>query len=177
MIKKRKILCVKGNHDFACVSGDVHWFNPLAADAILKTIGMLSKEEIKFLDSLPEKIELKLNDYKIYLVHGSPRDPIWEYVFEEDDLKDLVNYANSDILAMGHTHVPFVKRINNKLVINVGAVGQPRDHNPKACFCLLNLEKFDCEIARIEYDVKIAAEKIIKIGFPKFLAQRLFLGI
>jgi len=177
LIKERNILCVKGNHDYAVVSGDTKRFNPLAADVISRTIGMLDEKEKKYLDSLPEKIVLKLQDYKIYLVHGSPINAIWEYVYEDSDLEYLVNYTKSNSLVMGHTHIPFIKRIGDRFVVNAGAVGQPRDNNPKASFALFDQTKSEFEIVRLDYDFKTAAEKMLKAGFPQFLAQRLFLGV
>ncbi|MDI6798991.1 MAG: metallophosphoesterase family protein, partial [Candidatus Aenigmarchaeota archaeon] len=106
-----------------------------------------------------------------------PTDPINGYVYEDDINESFIKDLPYHIILMGHTHIPFVKRIKNKLIINAGAVGQSRDKNPKASFALLDLEKFDCEIVRVKYDIKAAAEKIIKAGFPRFLAQRLFLGV
>lgn len=177
IIKELKIPCVKGNHDYAVVTKDTSWFNPYAATAIRWQSERLNENEINFLKNLPEKIMTTIENLKICIVHGSPKNPIWEYIYEEDVSEEFVKDLDCDILAMGHTHAPFIKRLKNNLVINVGSVGQPRDGINKASFAVFDTEKYDVKIIRSEYDIKISAEKIVKVGLPAILAQRLFLGI
>jgi len=170
-----KIPCIKGNHDYAVVSGDTSWFNPLAAQAILKNKEMLSKNEIKFLDSLKEKIEVSFNNKRFLLVHGSPKNPVWEYVYESQVNEYF--FGEYDVIIMGHTHVPFIKKIKEKIAINCGSVGQPRDYDKRACFIIFDTEEFKGKIVRVEYEIEKVAKKIIRAGLPEFLAERLFLGI
>jgi putative phosphoesterase len=177
IIKDRKIPSVLGNHDLASVSGDTSFFNPVAARAVVWTSAKLHLDEIEFLKNLPEKLELTLNNLKVLLVHGSPRDPIWEYVFPENVDENFVKDLDFDVVIMGHTHVPFVKKFRKILVANCGAVGQPRDHDPRASFLVLDTKKVEAEIVRVKYDVKNATQKIIDAGLPKLLAERLYLGM
>lgn len=177
IIKKRNIPCVKGNHESAVTTGDTSWFNPVAAQAIEWTIEHLHEEDFRFLSNLKDRFIVRIENYKAYMVHGSPRDFLWGYLHEEDVNGDFVKEFDADILVIGHTHIPFIKKIKDKLVINCGAVGQPRDGINKASFAVFDTEKFAAEIVRVDYDIKYAAEKIIKAGLPSFLAQRLFLGV
>jgi len=175
IIRKSKPCCLMGNHDWAVINEETSWFNPFAAASIWWTIEQLEKKDIDYLKKLKERHVLKIKKRRILLVHGSPSDPIHEYIYEIDvNEKFLEDY---DAVVMGHTHVPFVKEIGNRLAINCGAVGQPRDRDNRASFVVLDTKNFKAKIVRVEYDVKSTAEKIIKAGLPEFLAQRLFLGI
>lgn len=100
-----------------------------------------------------------------------------EYVYGGYVDENFVKGLDYDAVVLAHTHVPFVKRIKDKLVINTGSIGQSRDRDPRASFAIVDLEKFDAEIIRVKYDIKTAAEKIIKAGLPEFLATRLYSGI
>ncbi len=176
-LRKRKIQSVMGNHDYAIANLNTTWFNTYAAQAIWWTVENLKNENSKFIKSLPEKIEMKLKDYKMLIVHGSPKNPIWEYIYPIDVDNEFVKDLDYDIIVMGHTHVPFVKKIANKLVLNPGSVGQPRDSDPKASFAVLDADKFSAKIIRVDYDIETASKKIIKAGLPEFLAVRLHSGI
>ena len=176
ILVRKKIASVMGNHDYAASSGDVLKFNQFAADSIYKNIEMISENEIKYLGDLNKKMEVDLEGTKIYFVHGSPRDPLWEYVYEGDNLKTYLDISKSDILIMGHTHIPFVREINGKLIMNTGSVGQPRDGDPRASFLVYDSEKEEGEIIRVHYNIDAAAQKIIAANIPVFFAQRLFSG-
>ena len=83
---------------------------------------------------------------------------------------------------MGHTHLPFYidyKEKNKGIVINPGSVGQPRDKDPRASYCIIEYdedEKITVTIKRVDYDIEKVSEKIRKAGLPEFLAERLFHG-
>ena len=176
-LRKRNITSVMGNHDYAVANLNTTWFNTYAAQAIWWTIENLKTENSKFIKSLPEKNEMKLKDYKTLIVHGSPRNPIWEYIYPIDVNSDFVKNLDYDIIVMGHTHIPFVKKVANKLVLNPGSVGQPRDSDPKASFAIIDVDKFSAKIIRLDYNIETASKKIIKAGLPEFLALRLQSGI
>ena len=92
-------------------------------------------------------------------------------------LRHYLNITKADVLILGHTHIPFVKKISGRLIVNPGSVGQPRDGDSKASFAVIDLEKMRAEIVRIEYNIQGAAEKIYKSELPDILAERLFQGI
>jgi putative phosphoesterase len=179
-VRENKLPCAMGNHDYtAATLKETELFNPYAQRAIIWTSGKLTEENRKFLSKLPEKKEFGFNGKKVVLVHGSPENTRWDYVWpttSESILKKFLEKTKADILVLGHTHMPFVRKIDNKLVLNPGAIGQPRDQNPCASFALIN-DALKIKIMRVPYDVSRTAYGIINAGLPRFLAERLYGGI
>ncbi len=119
------------------------------------------------------------------LIHGSPRaPPLDEYLFPpwlpEGEFRAVLSYIRQDDLLVGHTHVPMLKLIDGRRIINPRRVGQPRDGDPRAAYAIIDTEKEppeNVEFHRVEYDVDSAAERIMKAGgLPEFLARRLYEG-
>lgn len=177
IIRKRKIPCCMGNHELAVINQNAFGFNVYATEAIEWTISRITRENLDFIKTFSEKIETVLGGIKILMVHGSPFDPINDYVFPDYPLERIVDAVDSEVAVMGHTHVPFIKEVKGCLMINCGAVGQPRDHDPDACYVVLDTKNKNARIFRVKYDVKKAVKKMMNSGLPPFLAQRLFLGI
>ena len=175
IIKELKIPYIMGNHELAVLSKGTSDLNPMAAAAINWTIKQMKEEDLDYISKLEDRMILRIKNQRVLLVHGSPSNPIKEYVYEQDVNENFLKDYGA--IVMGHTHIPFVKSFGERLAINCGAVGQPRDRNNKASFAVIDDESFTAEIIRVEYDPSITAEKIIKTGLPEFLAQRLFLGI
>ena len=179
LAKSKRIKVVMGNHDYAAVTRDVRGFNPIAAQAALWTADNLSEENLKFLSNLPTHLKLSLKQ-KLYVVHGSPRDPINEYVFPDypnRELAQIVEGVDAEVVVLGHTHVPMKRMIVGKLIVNPGSVGQPRDRDPRASYVVLTLGK-EIEVShrRVEYDIEDTARKIKAAGLPEELATRLLFG-
>jgi len=177
IIKKRKIPCCMGNHEQAVIKQDTFGFNVYATEAIEWTISNITKENLNFIKTFPEKIEIKIDDIKILMVHGSPFDPINDYVFPNYPLDRIADAVDAEVVVMGHTHVPFVKEVKGCLIINCGAVGQPRDHNPDACYLVFGEERRSATICRTKYDIKATVNKMANSSLPEFLGRRLILGI
>lgn len=177
VIRKNKIPAIMGNHDFTAVTLEgIEWFNTIAQKSCRITNKLLSERNKKFLLNLPKKIEIR----NMFLAHGSPKDYLHEYIYPEEAdyiFREFFKITKKQIIAMGHTHIPFIKKFDDKLAINPGSVGQPRDGNNKASFCILDNKKLKAEIIRVDYDIKKAADKIKEIGMPKILANRLFEGV
>jgi diadenosine tetraphosphatase ApaH/serine/threonine PP2A family protein phosphatase len=181
---------LKGNHDEAVVNPAVlSWFNSAARRAAIWTAKQLDISRIAFLRSLPAK-----RLYKGYLlVHGSPRDPLYEYILDSATAGIVIRSIVDMICWHGHTHVPGMFELTasgirhfyalgefavaNAMLVNPGSVGQPRDGDPRASFAIFDTETRVVEFRRVEYDIEKAANKIAKAGLPTFLAQRLFSGI
>ena len=180
LARAKRMRVVMGNHDYAAVTRNVLGFNPLAAQAALWTAEHLQKENLEYLSNLPTHLELTFGKQRLYVVHGSPRDPLNEYIFPDTPnrvLAELVRDLDANIVALGHTHMPMERVIFGKLVINPGGVGQPRDRDPRASYVVLNLdEEVKASFYRVDYDMKITAEKIEAAGLPSELATRLFFG-
>jgi putative phosphoesterase len=176
LVKKLKIPCVQGNHDYTALNlRGIKSFNPIAQKAIRWTHGKLTRQSIAFLKKLPKAMPKE----GIFMVHGSPRDPLNEYVYEDMpmwDAKEFFARTKEDIIALGHTHASFVRRFGTKLIFNPGGVGQPRDGNPKASYCIFDTKTANVSIVKVDYPIKKAADKILKAKLPHFLAERLSLG-
>ncbi len=175
IFRKKRIKSVMGNHDYAVVTLNTWGFNPLAEKAILWTRSRLGEEHLSYLESLA----IRLSTENFYMVHGSPVDPLDEYVFPytyESVLSSYLKAAERKILILGHTHVPFIKEVKEGLILNPGSVGQPRDGAKEASFAFLDLNKREAEIVRVDYPVEKTAKAIKRAGLPDFLAERLFYG-
>ncbi|MEK6978403.1 MAG: metallophosphoesterase family protein [Candidatus Hydrothermarchaeota archaeon] len=174
LLKERRAVSILGNHDHAVISGDTSWFNPIAAAAIEWTAGELTPGSRDYLRTLPKTYENAL-----YMVHGSPKSPLEEYVYGDApdyQLLDMFNSTRRDVIVLGHTHVPFIKRLGGRLVFNPGSVGQPRDGDPRASCAVLDTEELEVEIIRVAYDIDAVARAILDRGLPQPLALRLYGG-
>lgn len=180
LARSKRVRAVMGNHDYAAVTRDVRGFNPIAARAALWTADNLSRENLEYLSNLPTHLKLKYGGQNLYVVHGSPRDPLNEYVFPDTPnrvLAELVRDLDANIVVFGHTHMPIKRVIYGKLIVNPGGVGQPRDRDHRASYAILILgDEADVSYHRVEYDIKDTAQKIRDAGLPSELATRLFFG-
>jgi putative phosphoesterase len=179
-LRKESVLCLQGNHDRAVLTGDPAGFNPYATAGVLYTRRILDPEQRAWLASLPEVRDVAVPGLRAKLVHGSPRDPLAEYVFPGSPawlFEELADVAgNPDVVAMGHTHVPM--RVDDRtLFLNPGSVGQPRDGDPRASYCVLDTTRRSTEFHRVAYDVESAAAKVRAAGLPDVLWQRLLRGV
>lgn len=191
LIKDRGIRCVLGNHDKAVLTGDTSWFNPLAAKAAHWTRKVLHSEYREFLAELPEKLPLDL-DFPLLVVHGSPMNPVEEYVLDERTAGRCFKAAKQELIIIGHTHVAQsfslgktiesrqyknggVLSVGGRAIINAGSVGQPRDGNWMASYAVMEGRK--AEIFRVAYDAESASRKISDAGLPQFFADRLHAGL
>jgi len=177
---------VKGNHEhYVDQTVTPPQVTPLAKAAIDYQISNIPLELRWELAQLPQFITTKHLNKEITLVHGSPQYPLTAYIYPDTrEQKNLFQYminVEVDILILGHTHVPFIRKkaiIDDKelLMLNPGAVGQPRDNNPKASYAVIDVQKMEAEIKRVEYDIDSVAKRIISVGLPESLAMRLYKG-
>jgi putative phosphoesterase len=181
LLAERRATCVLGNHDYAAIKGDVGEFNPRAAVAAIWTAGKLTPASKEFLAALPSERSLRIEGVRVYMAHGSPDDKMWEYVSPTTH-SDLFDYyldkVGADVIALGHTHVPFSWEGARGRVFNPGSVGQPRDGDSRAAYALLTLDggKAGVALRRVAYDIDKAAGKISAAGLPAVLAARLYSG-
>lgn len=178
-IQRIKAISVIGNHDLACVTQNTDEFNLYAKKTIKWTMKVIKDKNLEFLKLLKPKIKLQVCNKDIMLVHGSPRSPMKEYIFPEtpdSTFKSFIKNETVDILVMGHTHVPFVKKFGDKLVLNPGSIGQPRDKDKRASFAILDLSKGDAHICRVEYDINEVVDDLKRRNLPSFLGKRLYTG-
>ncbi|MDV3244448.1 MAG: metallophosphatase family protein [Nitrososphaerales archaeon] len=178
LLKDRRAVAVRGNHDEAVLTGDTSWFNARAAMAAKWTTGQLSEESRAYLRGLPLQIRTAVEEVQTYLTHGSPDDNLHEYVDPATHSELLGHYlARLDVrlLGLGHTHLPYVWKEDSGTVFNPGSVGQPRDNDWRASFAYVTFAegKAEVQLLRTEYDCRKAAGKMLKAGLPESLAMRL----
>jgi putative phosphoesterase len=166
---------IEGNHDAAALTGETSRMNPYAAAAAMWTKEALDTDSADFLGRLSQSAGLDTAEGRVSVFHGSDIDRN-EYVFEERVDPGMLQRCASRFAVLGHTHVPFVRAVPDGMVVNPGAVGQPRDGDPRASFALLDSGSHTCELARVEYAVEEASEAILKAGLPMMLALRLSVG-
>jgi predicted phosphodiesterase len=185
-------LLLAGNHDLA-VAGTIALtdFSPSAAAAATWTRENAGKETIDFLASL----EAAHQGEAIGLYHGSPRDPIWEYVLSTAQARECLDAMDERVGAIGHSHVAlrFTRTAGGLLgdqtpggtehelaegewLLNPGSVGQPRDRDPRAAWMLIDVERWTASWRRVEYPIQEAARAIAEAHLPRHLADRLFIG-
>ncbi len=174
---------VKGNHEWAALldpdDEDLVWFNEEAREAAIWTGHQLTPANRALLAALPLQRRFVAGGRRVALVHGSPEDPLFEYTYEDASdawCQRLLEVAAADILIMGHTHQPYVRRVGAGLVINPGSVGQPRDGDPRAACAILDPATLQVEILRLDYDIGTATRRNRAAGLPPWLSDRLSQG-
>lgn len=183
-------VCVVGNHDLAAIGKiDTSEFNAAAAAAAQWTAQHLSPDDKYYLESLP----LKIIKDDFTLVHGSPREPIWEYLLSPEEAQASQSYFSTRYCIVGHSHIPLFFEFKdnryylsslspslplgqNRLILNPGGVGQPRDHDPRASFIIYDTDTNTLRHYRVTYDIAITQQKMLHLGLPQSLARRLSYG-
>jgi predicted phosphodiesterase len=186
------LTAVAGNHDRGAVDlFPESYFNRNAAEALRWTKGRINPRSRDFLKSL----ELSYKNTEITLVHGTLERPEdFDYLLEESGARQCLVLMRTNILFVGHTHVAgmfteepggavrfacaprIVLEEKKRYIVNVGSVGQPRDNNPLAAYCVYDSETKLVEVKRVQYDVEKARQKIINAGLPRDLGDRLVAG-
>lgn len=190
IVRNLECSVVKGNHDEqACLTSSSRDFNELAERAIEWTRANVSEEDKQWLADL--RMTRQVRDFTI--VHATLDTPNeWGYVFNNLDAAASFTYQHTTVCFFGHTHVAGafvrddgVKRVlterltiepGKKYFINTGSVGQPRDGDPRAAYCIYHTDREVVEQRRVKYDLPAAQKKIISAGLPRLLAERLELG-
>lgn len=182
-------LTLTGNHDRACVDADaLGWFNDEAAQAIHWTVDQLDEDRLAWLRELPSRCERE----GALLVHGSPREPVYEYVLDAAAAGANLRLLRHDLCFHGHTHLPGVLSMRDGEVaheyrlgevqpphpclVNPGSVGQPRDGRPDASYGVWETTAGTFEFRRVPYDRAGAQRAIRKAGLPDRFAVRLDFG-
>lgn len=159
---------VRGNHDNAlafgvdCACGSAFKHLSVITREYMRQV--LSREQIDWTGRPETIVTLDLDGLKVCAVHGAPSDNLFRYLFPDTsdaDLKAELELSQADILLTGHTHMPFMKEIGGRLLVNVGSVGQPRDGIAKASYAVL--EDGRVELKRVKYDVRSAVASLRKL--------------
>jgi putative phosphoesterase len=151
LIQSSDIECVMGNHEAMLLD-----LIPLSAEKDkyykLKSLrANISRELLDFISEWPEQMVLELGAKTALLVHGNPADPLGGYTYPDSDLSGFAN-LDFDAIVMGQTHRPFIRQNYNKVFVNVGSVGLPRDEGDLLGCAILDAESFTFEILRQRFD-------------------------
>lgn len=195
LLRSREHLCIAGNHDWATMGKlDLRDFNPDAREANLWNRNQLTPSNLAFLENLPESLVAG----PFTLSHGSPRHPVWEYILYASTAEMNFDHFDTPYCLVGHTHTPLVFLQSDdpeesayeilpptdeplhlgreRLIVNPGSVGQPRDGDPRASYVLLDTEALTIQFHRVSYPVEKTQAKMLQVGLPARLVLRLGYG-
>ncbi|MHC4971105.1 MAG: metallophosphoesterase family protein [Planctomycetota bacterium] len=183
---------VAGNHDFAvCGRLTLEFFNSYAKSAVLWTREALSDEDLAYLRALP--LMMQVNAF-VTLAHATVYDAhTFDYIQTQYDAHLSLQELGTPCGFVGHSHIPITFALKNevvswtmeptidldtceKVLVNVGSVGQPRDENPMAAYAILDTDERKIWIKRVEYDIDGAVAAIAEHKLPDILGERLRLG-
>lgn len=194
LLKKKGIPNILGNHELAVIDKNFRlWLTPRTLESIKHTLKYLSSASLSYIKNLPtcRVVEGAL------LVHGCPPDSPTMYLNQMNlsEIRETFDSNRFAIAFVGHTHRLILIRYDGKdlsfiplssdtivleqgyrYIINVGSVGQPRDNDPRAKYVIWDNSLNTIEIRRISYDIGKTAAKIMKRGFQRRDADRLFIG-
>jgi predicted phosphodiesterase len=184
---------IMGNHDAAlCGIIEVSNFNYDARQALKVQTSILSESSQEWL----ELLDLEKTNAEIHMAHGSPRNPIWEYLFSNLVALDNFSAFSTQVCLIGHTHVPSIFKLNDnqrvqlllpeqgdlwrsekRFILNPGSVGQPRDGNPKASYVIYDDIENTWQFRRVSYDISKVQAQMRALNLPSKHVDRLERGI
>jgi predicted phosphodiesterase len=191
-IRRRQIPTIIGNHELAAFKKNhLDWFNPLARNSLEKSISLLSRESLDFIQHLPYCLVSEACRY----VHGYPPKSARTYLFQKAPFQLVKTFNNmaERICFVGHTHDLEIIQFDGRQVerwplsegerqldptfhyiINVGSVGQPRDGNNHAKYLIFVPDRNLIDVRFVAYDIAITVAKIKAAGMPEAHARRLW---
>lgn len=176
-VRRHAAIAISGNHDNAAVTdspiGCSPANEPLATATRDYTRSLLDASQAAYLRGLPLSVATERGGAKFYLAHGSPRDPLYEYVrpsYSDRELAELVDGLDTDVVLLGHTHLPMARQIGRTLILNPGSLGQPRDGDARASYAMW--EDGELTLHRKPYDLQRQLQKLEQIPLsPPLRAQ------
>jgi putative phosphoesterase len=169
-VRERATHAVRGNHDHGVAQGvkiaGRSGFKYLTGVTRQITQERISAVDRRFLGSLPITKRVTIENTKFLLVHATPRDPLDEYTIPDVDFwsRRLAD-VDASVVCVGHTHHPYVLEVGDKLVINPGSVGQPRDGDPRASYAIIEDQRV--ELKRIPYPVEETIKTVWESNLPE----------
>ena len=169
-VQKNSEVVVRGNHDHS-VGFEVDprctvRYQKMADLTRRYTAAVLAKDQKEFLRRLPLKLELVRKGTKFCLCHAKPSDPLYGYCPEQsEEWVNELERINADVLLVGHTHTPFVRRIGDRLVVNPGSLGQPKTGKSDACYAIWEDGNF--QLKSFPYAVDETVARIKALAFPR----------
>jgi len=188
------LTCILGNHDMAAIGKmPLESFNGDARRSLIYHEKVISASNMDFMRSLSANVKI-CGDAT--LAHGSPRDPLWEYILNALSARVNFDHFQTPWCFVGHSHIQCIFVLNEKndrvtmdqtkpdetimlhprLILNPGSVGQPRDRDPRAAYAIYDTEALTWTPRRVEYNVAEVQQRIREAGLPEKHAARLAEG-
>ena len=187
LIAERCIPGITGNYDQAVLAqvsdpiGELlnAKITPMGREIYAWTVREVNLQSRAFLAAQPRHLSLARGTWRLLLTHGSPRH-IKDYVrptWPDEMVGDLLSEVKEDILFTGHTHIPLVRQVKGKWLLNPGSVGFPKDGNPQAAYAVLEFgQELKVNIRRVKYDIERTIRAILKRGLPPKAGDDLRVG-
>ena len=175
-IDDENVTMIQGNTDLmiADYSTELYKFlkdkAPVMAEALKNDVILLNDSEKKFLKELPAQAEVSVDGVKFLLVHGSPRKNNEDILPDKpiEEIEEMLEGVDADVVLCGHTHLPCGYQTSKKqTVVNAGSIGRPFTPEPKSCYLTIVVDNGKCVFEHhfVEYEKKLASEKLLKRGF------------
>lgn len=191
-LRELDAIAIAGNHELAAIGSiPATDFNQYARSAIEWTRSVLTSDSRDYIDAM----QLTIMRNPFTLVHGSPRDPVWEYIMGHEEAAPCLKFIDTRHCVNGHTHLPIaipassdvmpetrprpgqvVEFGDERWFVNPGSVGQPRDGDPRASYAVIDSTEMNVSFFRAEYPVEETQHQMEEIGLPDMLIQRLEFG-
>lgn len=175
-VRRRATLVVRGNHDHAVgFDQDPHCsprFRRMAEETRRYTLSVLSEADRRFLRELPLSAVRRIGNVRFHLSHALPSDPLYPYCGPDSERWELeAERVEADLLLTGHTHLPFMRKVAERLVVNPGSVGQAKHGRAEACYAIW--EDGRLRLASASYPVEAVIEKIASLPLSAEVRQDL----
>ena len=159
--RKRNIRTILGNHDAYLLGALPVSANLTVQHSIEYTKKAINKENIDYLKKIKKaSLDIKIDGLKIRMYHGSPWNEFEEYVFPDYQNFNKFRDIDADLIILGHTHWPMIKKVEKKTIINPGSCGQPRDYNSKASYAILDTKTKNIQIKRVDYEINKTCQAV-----------------
>jgi len=160
---------IRGNHDNYLLEDSLSVKNGIKRQSIAYTKTHIAPANLKKLKQAKNTFHTTIDGVTIKMYHGSPWNVSEGYIYPDYPFFERFLETKADIVILGHTHYPMIKRTNEVTIINPGSCGQPRDYDPRASCAVLDLETRNVEIKRFSYDAHKVREEVIAHNFDRSL--------
>jgi putative phosphoesterase len=175
-IMDKASVVVRGNHDDAVISaGPARWNSRwrITAETTKQfTASDLSHQQKEFIRSLPLHSTVERDSTSFFLTHATPSDPLYgHHSPDSDEWEKEIEVASTDVLLVGHSHVPFMRKVGHALVVNPGSIGQPRNGDTRASYAVWQNGRFS--LKTYSYPLQETIRNIRVLTFPAEVEQDL----
>lgn len=174
-VRSRATVVVRGNHDHAVAFGEDPRCSPafreMASATLAHTREILRPDDLEYLSGLPLTAERMVDGTRFRLCHAAPSDPLYRYLSPESGEwpAELAGWS-TDVLLVGHSHMPFIRQIGNSIIMNPGSLGQPKQGNPQACYAIWD---HAAALRSFTYPCMKTIAKIREMGIPPHIRANL----